>query len=142
MRRHFENLSGQMIDPAQQTASASDENSPADIIDERILLDSEHAALLYCAVDVENVIGRSAANIDHQRAQIFLMLGEHDLSGRQGTEDNVLHFKRQLFDAADGVLNPGSDAVDNVEISLHLLAKHPDRVEHAVLTVDVIMLND
>src|SRR5580704_1714379 len=39
VRRHLKNLAGQMIDPAEQAATARDEDSRADIIDERFLFD-------------------------------------------------------------------------------------------------------
>jgi hypothetical protein len=34
--RHFENFAGKVIDAIEQTASASDKNSRADVIDERL----------------------------------------------------------------------------------------------------------
>ena len=39
VRRHFENLLGQMIDAVQETASAGDENTFADVIDERFFVE-------------------------------------------------------------------------------------------------------
>ncbi len=107
-----------------------------------IAADGEHAALFHRSVDIKNVIGRAAAHIDDQSTEIFLVLGEHDLSGGERAEDDIFHFERQLFHASDGVLDASADAVNDVKISLQLLPEHSDRTEHAVLAVDVIMLND
>ena len=98
--------------------------------------------MFHRAVDIQNVIGRPAADIDDERAEIFLVLREHDLRGSKRIEDDVLHFERQLFHATDRVLDAGAHSVDDVKIRLQSLAEHPDRIEHAVLSIDVIMLND
>ena len=119
-----------------------DAQTHRDIVRDVIAADCEHAALFHRAVDIEHVIGRPAADIDDERAEIFLMLGEDDLRGGERREDDILHIERQFFDASDRVLNPRSHAVDDVEIGLQFLAEHSDRIEHAVLPVDVIMLDD
>ena len=119
-----------------------DTQTHRDIVGDVIAADCEHAALLYRPVDIKHVIGRPAANIDDERAQIFLMLGKDDLGRRERREDDVFHIKGQFLDAADRVLNARSNAVDDVEISLQFLAEHSDGIEHPVLSVDVIMLDD
>ena len=70
------------------------------------------------------------------------MLGEDHLRGSKPAEDDVLDVKRQLFDASDGVLNACPHAVDNMKIGFQFLPKHPDRIQHAILTVDMIMLDN
>ena len=70
------------------------------------------------------------------------MLGEHDLRGRERGEDNVFHFQWQFLHATDRVLNPGAHAVDDVKIGFQFLPEHANGIEHAVLPIDVIMLND
>ena len=107
-----------------------------------IAADAEDAALFHRAIHIQNVIRRAAADIDHERAEIFLMLGEHDLRGGERGEDHVLHFERQFLHATDRVLDARPHAVDDVKIRLELLPEHADGVEHAVLPVDVIMLDD
>ena len=107
-----------------------------------IAADAENAALFDRAIHVQNVVRRSAADVDHERTKIFLMLREHDLRGGERGENHVLDFERQLFHATDRVLNPRAHAVDDVKIRLELLPEHADRIEHAVLSVDVIMLDD
>ena len=119
-----------------------DAQTHRDVVRNVIAADREHAALFHRAVDIENVIGRAAADIDDERAEIFLMLGEDDLGGRERGEDHILHIQRQFFHATDRVLDPRSHAVDDVKIGLQLLAEHADRIEHAILPVDVIMLDD
>ena len=112
------------------------------IIGDVIAADRESAALFYRAVDIKDVIGCAAADIDDKRAEIFLVLREHNLSGCEGAEDDVLHFERQFFNAPNCVLNSRPHTVNNVEVGLELLAEHADGIEHAVLPVDVIMLNN
>ena len=107
-----------------------------------IAADGEHAALFHRAIDIQNVIGRAAADIDDERAQIFLMLREHDLRGSERVEDHVFDIERQFFHATNRVLNARAHAVNDVKIGLQFLAEHADGVEHAVLSVDVIMLDD
>ena len=119
-----------------------DAQTHRDVVRDVIAADREDAALFHRAVDIENVIGRPAADIDDERAEILLMLGEDDLGGSEGGEDDVLDIERQFLHAADRVLNPRAHAVDDVEIGLQFLAEHSDRIEHAVLSVDVIMLDD
>ena len=74
--------------------------------------------------------------------RFFWCWREHDLRGGERGEDDVLDFERQFLHATDRVLNPRAHAVDDVEIGLQLLPEHADRIEHAVLPVDVIMLDD
>ena len=39
VRRHFKNVTGEMVDPAQQTAAAGNKDSAADVVDERLFFD-------------------------------------------------------------------------------------------------------
>ena len=107
-----------------------------------VAADREDAALFHRAVDIENVIGRAAADIDHERAEIFLVLREDDLGRGEGREDDILDVERQFLHATDRVLDPVPHAVDDVEIGLEPLAQHPDRAQDAVVPVDVIILDD
>src|SRR5439155_20437041 len=99
-------------------------------------------ALLNRPIDIKNVIGRATANIDHERAEVFLMLSEHNLRGSKRAEDNILDLERELLNAADGVLDPGADAVDNMKIGFQFLPEHADRIEHTILSIDMVMLDD
>ena len=107
-----------------------------------IAANSEHAALFHRAVHVQNVVGRAAADIDHERAEIFLMLREDYLCGSKRGKNDILYFERQFFHAADRVLDPRPHPVNNMKIRFELLPEHPDWIQHAILSVDVIMLND
>src|SRR6202011_3563637 len=46
VRWHLKNFAGEVIDSADQTATAGDENSRADIIDERLLFDDRKSTRL------------------------------------------------------------------------------------------------
>ena len=83
--------------------------------------------MFHRAVDVKNVIGRAAADIDDERAEILLVLREHHLRGSERAENDVLDFERQLFHASDRVLNPRAHAVDDMKIGFQFLPEHADR---------------
>ena len=57
-------------------------------------------------------------------------------------ENDIFDFQRQLFYASNTVLNARAYAVNDVKVGLQSLSEHPDRAEHAVLSIDMIMLND
>ena len=107
-----------------------------------IAADGENAALFHRSIDIKNVIGRSAANINNERAQVFLMLGKHDLSRSKRAEDHVLDIERQFLHAPDGVLNTGAHSVNDVKIGFELLSQHADGIEHTILSIDMVMLDD
>src|SRR6202011_2923568 len=94
------------------------------------------------SIDIENIIGGAAADIDDERAQIFLVLCEHDLRGSKRAEDHVLNVERQFFDAPNRVLDACAHAVDDVKVGFQFLPEHSDRAEHAVLSIDVVVLDD
>src|SRR5215212_464408 len=94
------------------------------------------------SVDIQNVVARPATDIDDQRAEILLMLSEDHLGGGERGENHILHFKRQLLDATNRVLNPGANAMDDMEVGFQFLPKHADWIEHAVLPVHVIVLDN
>ena len=107
-----------------------------------IATDAESPALFDRAVNVKNVIRRAAAHVDDKRAEIFLLLGEHDLGRSERGKNHVLHFQWQFFDASNGVLNPRPDTVNDMKIGFQFLPEHPDRIQNAILPIDVIMLDD
>ena len=59
-----------------------------------IAADGEGTALFYRAVHIEDVVSRATTNIDDERAEVFLMLRQHNLRGSERTENDVLHFER------------------------------------------------
>ncbi len=111
-----------------------------DVVGHVIAADRHRPALLHRAIDIDHVVGRAAAHVHHERAERFLILIEHDLRGRERAEDDVEHFRPDLLHAAHAVFDPRGDAVDDVKIRLELAPEHADRIEHAVLAIDVIML--
>ena len=70
------------------------------------------------------------------------MLSQDNLGRGQPAKNDVLHFERQFFDATNRILNAGANPVNDMKIRFQFLAQHSDWVEHAVLAVDVIMLDD
>src|SRR5207247_11094657 len=112
------------------------------IIGDVIAADRDGAALFYCAVDIKNVIGGAAPDVDYECAEIFLVLGEHHLGGSERAENHVLDFKWQFFDAANRILYARPTAVNDMKIWFQFPPQHADRIEDAVLAVDLIVLND
>src|SRR5216117_3224855 len=72
------------------------------------------------------VIDMGGGTTYYERAKIFLMLREHNLGRSKPAKNNILHVQRQFFDTADGILNPGTHAIDDVKIGLQFLTEHPD----------------
>src|SRR5204862_6347931 len=101
------------------------------IICDVIPADRETTALFHRAVDVQNVIGRAATDVDDERAEIFLMLSQYDLRGSERAEDHIFYFERELLDPADRDLNPRPHAVDDVEVGFEFFAEHADRIQNA-----------
>src|SRR5262245_15065955 len=107
-----------------------------------VTADCDAATLLHCAVRVQNIVCRPSADIDHQRSEVFLVLGKDHLSRSQPAKNDILNVQRQFLHAPDRVLNARPHTVNNVEVCFQSLAEHPHWVKHAVLSVDMIMLND
>jgi hypothetical protein len=103
---------------------------------------SQTTALSDRALRVQHIISRSSAHIDHQRTEILFLLGQHNLGRSQAAKNHVLHVQRQFFHASNGVLNPCAHAVDDVKIGFQFLPEHAGRIQHALLSVDLIMLNE
>src|SRR5215471_10052808 len=99
-------------------------------------------ALSHCSLGVQNVVSSSAAHINHESAKILLLLCQHDLRGSEPAKHNVLYLQRQFLHAANGVLDPCAHTVDDVKIGFQFLAEHADWVQHALLAIHLIMLND
>src|SRR5204863_9338465 len=70
------------------------------------------------------------------------MLSEDHLRRSKRAENDIFDFQRQLFYASNTVLNARAYAVHDVQVGLQSLSEHPDRAEHAVLSIAMIMLKD
>src|ERR1700730_3700471 len=123
-------------------AGHGDAQPHRDVVGDVIAAHGEDAALLHRSIDIKNVIGRASANVDDKGPEIFLVLGENNLRRSKRAEDHVFDIERQLFHTPDGVLNAGPHAVDDVKISFQFFAEHPDRIENAILSIDMVMLDD
>ena len=107
-----------------------------------IATNANAATLLDRAVGVHHVSGRPTAHVDDQRAEILLIVVEHDLRAGQRAEDDVLDFDAEFFHAADARLDAASDPMDNVEIRLQHLSEHANWIQYAILAVDIVVLED
>jgi hypothetical protein len=73
---------------------------------------------------------------------LLLIFVEHRLGGGKGIYDDVGRFEFKLLDATDRILNPGANAVNNMEIGFQFLSKETHRVQYSILTIDVVVLDD
>ena len=71
-----------------------------------------------------------------------LILIEQHLRGRQRIEDDVKHFRADFLDATDAVFDAGGHAMNDVKIGLQLAPEHADGIEHSIVPVDVVVLQD
>ena len=94
---------------------------------------SDHAIL------IEYVVSRAAADVDHQTALRFGITIQHDLRGRDRCKDNVLNFQRNFAHTLDCILNPTTQAMDDVVISLQDATFTSDRMAHTFLTIDDVL---
>ena len=99
-------------------------------------------ALPHCSLGVQNVVSGSAAHINHESAKVLLLLCKHDLRGSEPAKHNVLYLQRQFLHTSNGVLDPRAHTMDDVKIGFQFLAEHTDRVQHALLAIHLVMLND
>ncbi len=54
-------------------------------------------ALSHRALGEQHIVSRSAADINHERAKVFLVLREHDLCRSKAAKDHVFHIQRQFL---------------------------------------------
>ena len=102
----------------------------------------QDAAMTDSAVDVDQVVGGAAADIDHKGTVVFLVLVEDDLGAGQRTQHDVLDPQFQGLDAAHRVVDPCFDPVDDVKIGVDLDPLGLERVDHVLVPIDVIGLED
>ena len=105
-----------------------------------VAADRQHAGMPDDAVGVGDVFRGAAADVNHQRAQLLLLVGQQRERHGNAVEHDVFHFQRRGADEADGILQAVGIAVDDVHVHLQPRAQHPDGVRHAVLAVHIKML--
>jgi len=91
---------------------------------------------------INDVVRDSPADIDHHGTGLFLGITENDLRGGDRIHHDIVHFDIELLYAANRVLNPGHHPMNDVVIGLQLGAEHPERINHALLSIDIIALDD
>ena len=91
------------------------------------------------AVDVEQDVGRAAADVDDRDADLLLVVGEDGLGARERLEHDVGDDEAAALGAADDVLHAARGGGDEVHLRAEAHAAHPDRVADAVLDVDDVL---
>ena len=127
-----------------QLLGASDWDAQADakIIRDVVAADRDRSAVANDSIVINDVICDSSSDIDYHGAGLFLRIAKHDLGRSDGIHHHIVHIDIKFLNAADRVLNPGHHPVNNVVIGLQLGAEHSERIDHTLLTIDIISLDD
>ena len=112
------------------------------VVGNMVAADRQHAGVLDDAVGIDDVIGRAAADVNDQRAEFLLLVGQQRERRGEAVEDDFVHLQLQAFDEADGVLQAVGVAVDDVNVHFQPRAEHADGIGDAVLAVHEKMLAD
>ena len=88
------------------------------------------------AVAHQRDVRRATADVDHDHAELFLVVEQHRLGRGEGLEHNVLDGEARAIDRAHHVLDRGDGAGHDVHLDLEAHARHADRLAHAVAVVD------
>src|ERR1039458_7410997 len=94
------------------------------------------------AADIDDVIGRAAADVNDESAEFLLFVREERERRGEAIEDNFVHLNLKALDDADGVLEAVRVAVDDVDIYFEPRAEHPDGIGDAVLAIHEEVLAD
>src|ERR1017187_631645 len=97
-----------------------------------VAANGEDSGMFDDAADIDNVIGRAAADVNDERAEFLLLVREERERGGKAVEDDFVHLNLKPLDDADGVLEAVRIAVDNVDIHFEPRAEHPDWIGDAV----------
>ena len=107
-----------------------------------VAADRQHAGMLDDAVGIDDVFGRAAADVNDQRAEFLLLVGQQRQRGGQAVEHDVIHLQLQPLDRANRILQPVQIAMHDMHVHLDARAEHAHRVGDAVLAVHQKMLAD
>ena len=110
-----------------------------DVVRDVVAADRDDARVGDAAVDVEEDVGRAAADVDDRDADLALVVGEDGLGARERLEDDVGDDEAAALGAADDVLDAARGGRDEVHLRAEAHAAHPDRVADAVLDVDDVL---
>ena len=98
---------------------------------------------LVCAtapVGEDGDVGGAAADVDQRDAQPLLVLLQHRLARGERLEHDVQHLEVAAGAALDDVLRGGGRGGHDVDARLEAHAAHAERLAHAVLAVDLVLL--
>ena len=112
------------------------------VVGNMVAANRQNAGVPDDAVGINDVIGRAAADVNDQRAEFLLFVGQQRERRGEAVENNFVHFQLQTFDEADGVLEAVRVAVNDVDVHFEPRAEHPDGIRDAVLAVHKKMLAD
>jgi len=112
------------------------------IIREVVASHSQHAALFYVPIQIEDIFRYTTTDVYQQCSHLLLLPREHDLGCRETAENHVIHFDSEFLDTSDGVFDPVASRMDDVEIGLELPGKNSQRILNPSLPVHSITLKD
>src|ERR1019366_4350641 len=110
-----------------------------DVARDVVAADGDDAGVRDAAVDVQQDVGRAAADVDHGDADLLLVVAQHRLGARQRLGDDVGHGQAAAPGAGNRVLHAARRRGDEVHFHAQAHARHPDRVADAVLAVDHVL---
>src|ERR1700722_19708853 len=105
-----------------------------------VATDGNRAGMLDYAIGINNKISGATADIDDERAEVFLFGGQQGKRGSEAVENDVFDFQLQDFDETDEILQTVRHAVDDVNIHFQPRTEHAYGIGHAVLAVYKEML--
>jgi hypothetical protein len=84
-----------LLGPAQR-----DFQTVSQVVGNVIPAHRQHAGVLDDAVGINDVLGRAAAEVDDQRAEFLLLVGEQRQGRGQSGKDDFIHFQLQAATTA------------------------------------------
>ncbi len=76
------------------------------VVGHMIAANRQHPGVLDDPVGIDDVVGRSAADVDDQRAEFLLLVRQQSKRGGQAVEHDVIHLQLQPLDGANRILQP------------------------------------
>ena len=111
-----------------------------DVAGQLVAADRDDAGVRDGAVGEDGDVGGAAADVDQRDAQLLLVVLQHRLARGQRLEHDVQHLEVAARAALDDVLRGGRRRGDDVDPRLQAHAAHAQRLAHAVLAVDHVLL--
>ena len=109
------------------SARDGDAQAERDVVREMVATDGEAAGEDDLAAHVGDVFGGARAEVEHERAEPALLVGEHRGGRGEAGEDAFLAFEAGFLHGAHAVLDARRGAVDDVAVGLDRAAVHAGR---------------